>query len=149
MDYQAQLASPLRAVFAQLADPARLGEWLCEVITAPAAPPPGSIGQAFALTIRLDAAQTDAAGELTAYEPPWLAGYRLVAGPRTYLLRVTCTARDGGTQICVHQACDGPPLTVDLDRLQQALAARAPAPPPGRSSPAPISQASLPGRKDT
>jgi hypothetical protein len=149
MDYQAQLASPVRAVFARLAAPARLGEWLREVITAPAAPPPGSIGEAFPLTLRIDAAEADAAGELTAYEPPWLVGYRLAAGPRTYLLRATCTARDGGTQIHVHQASDGPPLTVDLYQLQQALAAPAPPPPPGRSLPARTSEANGPGRKET
>ena len=136
MDYQAQLASPVRAVFARMAAPARLGEWLREVITAPAAPlTPGSIGEAFTLTLRLDAAEAGAAGELTAYEPPWLVGYRLAAGPRTYLLRATCTAYDGGTQIHVHQACDGAPLTVDLYRLQLALAA--PAPPGGSLRPAP------------
>ncbi len=88
-----------------------------------------------------------AAGELTAYEPPWLVGYRLAAGPRTYLLRATCTTRDGGTQIHVHQASDGPPLTVDLYQLQQALAASAPA--PGESSPDRTSEASRPARKET
>lgn len=135
MDYQAQLASPVRDVFARLAAPSRLGEWLGEVITAPAAPPLGSIGEPFALTIRIDAAETGAAGEMTAYEPPWLVGYRLIAGPRTYLLRVTCTARDGGTQIRVHQASDAAPLTVDLHRLKLTLAT--PAPPPGPVAPAP------------
>jgi hypothetical protein len=150
MDYQAQLASPVRAVFARLAAPARLGEWLREVITAPAVPPPpGSIGEAFTLTLRIDAAEADAAGELTAYEPPWLVGYRLAAGPRTYLLRATCTTRDGGTQLRVHQASDGPPLTVDLYQLQQALATPAPAPPPGGPVPARTSQASRPARKET
>lgn len=131
MDYQAQVASPVGAVFARLAAPARLGEWLREVVNTPGAPPPGSIGQPFALRVRIDAAETDAAGELTAFEPPWLVGYRLVAGSRTYLLRATCTARDGGTQVHVHQASDGAPLTVDLYRLELALAASAPAPPGG------------------
>lgn len=136
MDYQAQVASPVSAVFARLASPARLGEWLREVVTAPTTPPTGSIGEPFALTVRIDAAETDVAAELTAFEPPWLVGYRLVAGSRTYLLRATCTAHDGGTRIHVHQASDGAPLTVDLYRLKLALAASTPAPPPGGSVPA-------------
>lgn len=136
MDYQAQVDSPVGDVFARLAAPARLGEWVREVVTAPTAPPPGSVGEPFALTVRIDAAEVGAAGELTAFEPPWLVGYRLVAGLRTYLLRATCTARDGGTRICVHQASDEAPLTVDLYRLKLALAASAAAPPPGESAPA-------------
>ena len=127
MDYHAQLASPVRTVFARLAAPARLGEWLREVVISPAAPPPsGTIGEPFALTVRIDAAETDATAELTVFEPPWLVGYRLAAGSRTYLLRATCTAHDGGTRIHVHQASDGAPLTVDLDRLKLALAGRKP-----------------------
>lgn len=131
MDYQAQVASPVRTVFARLASPARLGEWLREVVTAPSAPLPGSVGEPFALRVRIDDSETDAAAELTAFEPPWLVGYRLVAGSRTYLLRATCTAHDGGTRIHVHQASDGAPLTVDLYRLKLALTASDPAPPGG------------------
>jgi hypothetical protein len=127
MEYQAQLDCPVRAVFARMADPARLGEWLREVVTGPATPP-DRLEAPFPLTIHADVAETGAVGEITAYEPPWLVGYRLVAGPRSCLLRVTCTAHDGGTQVHVHQACDGAPLTVDLYRLQLALAASTSAP---------------------
>jgi hypothetical protein len=140
VDYQSQVDSPVRAVFARLAAPSRLGEWLGEVVTVPDIPPPGSIGEPFALMIRIDAAETGGAGEMTAYELPWLAGYRPIAGPRTCLLRAPCTTRDGGTQIRVHQASGSAPLTVDLHQLKLALATPAsPHPPaPGRPAARPL-----------
>src|ERR1700743_1075083 len=94
MEYQAQLACPVRAVFARLAEPARLGDWLREVVAGPVTPP-GRPEAPFPLTIHADVADTGAVGEITAYEPPWLVGYR--RGPRpppprtTAVPRSTCT----------------------------------------------------------
>jgi hypothetical protein len=122
MDCYATLAGPVQAVFTYLASPARLGDWLPEVAGLPTGPRlPDEVGAVFPLTVRTAAAEVTASGEVTAFEPPWLVGYRLSAGPRTVLLRATCAACDEGTRIHLHQAGDLP-LAVDLDRLQQALA---------------------------
>jgi hypothetical protein len=141
MDCYATLASPVQAVFAHLASPARLGDWLPEVAPGPDAPAlPGELGGLFPLTVRADAGEVDATGEVTAFEPPWLVGYRLSAGPRTLWLRVTCAAGDGGTRIHLHQSGDAP-LAVNLNGLQQALAASgSPAPGDGHG-PAPAAAA--------
>ena len=120
MDLHATLASPLRAVFARLADPSRLGDWLPEV-TAVEAGPPGAVGAGFPLTIWVGEKEVAGTGEVTAFEPPWLAGYRLFAGGRVYGLRITCAAHDGGTRVHVRQSGDGPPLAVDLARLARAI----------------------------
>jgi Polyketide cyclase / dehydrase and lipid transport len=129
MDCYATLASPVQAVFAHLASPARPGDWLPEVAAGPEAPAlPGELGGLFPLTVRAHAGPVNATGEVTAFEPPWLVGYRLSAGHRTLWLRVTCTAADEGTRIHLHQSGDAP-LAVSLNGLQQALAASAfPAP---------------------
>ncbi len=130
MDCYATLAGPVQAVFAHLASPARLGDWLPEVAPGPDAPAlPGGLGGLFPLTVRADADEVDATGEVTAFEPPWLVGYRLSAGPRTLWLRVTCAAGDAGTRIHLHQS-GAAPLAVNLNGLQQALAASA-SPAPG------------------
>ena len=134
MDLYARLASPVEVVFGHFADPSRLGEWLREIVDAPASlDSPLGVGAAFPLGMRLDGFGIAGSGEMIAFEPPWLVGYRLFAGSRTFALRITCTARDGGAQIQVHQSGDAAPLTVDLGRLEVTLA-RSPA---GRS-PAPL-----------
>lgn len=122
MDLYARLASPVEAVFGYLADPARLEDWLHEVVSAPADPEalPG-IGAAFPLAMRLDGICIPGSGEMIAFEPPWLVGYRLFAGAQTFGVRITCTADAGGARIRVHQPDHAVPLAVDLARLELAL----------------------------
>jgi len=132
MDFYATLATPVGPAFGHLADPSRLGDWLPEVVAAAAGPrSPGSAIADFPLTVRVDEVQVDATGEVTAFEPPWLVGYRLFIGSRAHVLQVTCTAQADGTRIHVHQPDDAAPLIIDLARLTQALAAAYP-PRPGQ-----------------
>lgn len=127
MDLYATFPSPVKTVFGHLAEPARLGDWLPEVVAAVADPGrPGGTGADFPLTVRVDGVQVAASGEVTAFEPPWLVGYRLFIGSRTHGLRVTCTAQADGTRIHVHQPDDAAPLTIDLVRLARALAGACP-----------------------
>jgi len=121
MDLYATFPRPVKAVFGHLADPSRLGDWLPEISAADAGP--SGTGADFPLTVHVDGSTVAASGEMTAFEPPWLVGYRLFIGARTHGLRVTCTAHDGGTRIHVHQHDAATPLTVDLARLTRALAA--------------------------
>lgn len=119
MDLYARLASPVEAVFGHLADPSRLGDWVHEVVGTPASlDSPSGVGATFPLGMRLDGFGVAGSGEMIAFEPPWLVGYRLFAGARTFGLRITCTARDGGVQIRVHQSGDDAPLTVNLGQLE-------------------------------
>jgi hypothetical protein len=118
MSWQATVRSPVRVTFAHLADPSRLGDWLPEV-TGPVAPP-AATGEVFALTVGTGQRAVAAGGELTAFEPPWLAGYRLFIGSWVVTLRVTCTACAVGTQVRLHQSGDIT-LAVDLDRLANVL----------------------------
>ena len=120
MDLYATFRSPVKAVFGHLADPSRLGDWLPE-ITAVGPGPFDGTGADFPLTVHVDGIEVAASGEVTAFEPPWLIGYRLFIGSRTHGLRVTCTAQDGGTRIHVHQRDEAAPLTIDLARLTRAL----------------------------
>lgn len=123
------LPRPVQAVFGHVADPARLADWLPQVAAASAGP--GSrcgAGAEFRVTLQADGAQFAATGEVTAYEPPWLVGYRMLAGGRTASIRVTCTTQPGGTRIHIHQPDGVPPLTVDLARLIRALGSGRPAP---------------------
>jgi hypothetical protein len=120
MDLYATFPSPVKAVFGHLADPSRLGDWLPDISTADAGPPDGT-GADFPFTVHLDGTELPASGEVTAFEPPWLVGYRLFIGPRTHGLRVTCTAQDGGTRVHVHQPDHAAPLIIDLARLTRAL----------------------------
>ena len=124
MDLYATFPSPVKAVFGHLADPSRLGDWLPEV-TAADPGPSGGTGADFPLTMHIDGIEVAASGEVTAFEPPWLVGYRLFIGSRTHGLRITCTAHDGGTRVHVHQRDEAAPLTIDLARLTRALAAAA------------------------
>ncbi|MGH3154120.1 MAG: SRPBCC family protein [Streptosporangiaceae bacterium] len=120
MDLYATLLAPVDEVFARLGDPGRLGDWLPEVSVAGPASPAGDDAD-FTVTIAVDGARATGAGEVTASEPPWLAGYRLFAGERVYGLRVTCAADRGGTRVHIHQSGDGPSLTIDLARLARAI----------------------------
>jgi uncharacterized protein YndB with AHSA1/START domain len=129
MDHDAVLAHPIRRVFGHLADPARLGDWL----PAATAIHPGDGAATFTLQLSPGPAQATAAGELIGYEPPWQLAYRLLAGPDTHVLRITCTTTGAGTRVHVRQAGPAAPLAVDLARLGQALTTR---PRPGTPSPA-------------
>jgi Polyketide cyclase / dehydrase and lipid transport len=122
MDLYATFGSPVKAVFGHLADPSRLSDWLPDI----SATDPGRVdgtGADFPLTVHVDGIEVAGSGEVTAFEPPWLIGYRLFIGSRTHGLRVTCTAQAGGTQIHVHQPDNGAALTIDLARLSRALSA--------------------------
>jgi hypothetical protein len=131
MDLYATFPSPVKAVFGHLADPSRLGDWLPDISAAGPGPSDGT-GADFPLTAHVDGIEVAASGEVTAFEPPWLVGYRLFIGSRTHGLRVTCTAQNGGTRIHVHQRDEAAPLTIDLARLTRVLGAAA-GQPPGRT----------------
>jgi uncharacterized protein YndB with AHSA1/START domain len=124
MDLYATFPRPVTTVFGHLADPAHLSDWLPE-ISAVDPGPSGGTGADFPLTAHVDGAEVAASGEVTAFEPPWLVGYRLFIGSRTHGLRVTCTAHDGGTRVHVHQRDGATALTIDLARLTRALGAAA------------------------
>lgn len=136
MDLYAALASPVQVVFWHLADPSRLSDWLVDVAHAAADPVPVETGTAFALTVRLGTVEVAATGEITAFEPPWLVGYRLFAGSRTLGLRVTCSALAGMARLHVHQPDEDMPLTVDLAGLERALGSPPQPPAQGESTPA-------------
>lgn len=123
MDLDATLPQPLEQVFARLAAPLQLGDWLPEVRRVEATPALLlGLGAVFTLTLRTDGRECVVSGEMIAYEPPWLAAFRLLAGERTHLLRLTCSACADGTRVQIHQADAESPLRVDLDRLARALA---------------------------
>jgi len=124
MDLYATLPSAVKAVFGHLSDPSRLGDWLPDV-SASGPGPSGGTGADFPLTVHIDGIEVAANGEVTAFEPPWLIGYRLFIGSRTHGLRVTCAAEADGTRIHVHQADHATPLTIDLARLTRAIGAAA------------------------
>jgi len=124
VDLYATFPSPVKTVFGHLADPSRLSDWLPE-ISAVGPGPSGGTGVEFPVTAHVDGIETAASGEVTAFEPPWLVGYRLFVGSRTHGLRVTCTAYDGGTRVHIHQRDGAAPLTIDLARLSRALGAAA------------------------
>jgi uncharacterized protein YndB with AHSA1/START domain len=124
MDLYATFPRPVEAVFGHLADPSRLGDWLPDVSAVDTEPLNGT-GADFPLTVHVDGTEVAASGEETAFEPPWLVGYRLFVGSRVHGIRVTCTAEAGGTRIHVHQPDDGDALTIDLSRLTRALNAAA------------------------
>jgi hypothetical protein len=117
------LTRSLAAVFELLAAPLRLGDWLPELIAVEAAAGEAGAGEAgeagtvFGLRLRLDGREVPGSGEVIAYEPPWCVAYRLVAGSRTYVVRLTCVNVDGATRVSVHQASSTPPLSVDFSLL--------------------------------
>lgn len=127
MDVDATLAQPIAVVFAHLAAPAHLGDWLTDVQGAPvevASAPPLDGSAVFGLGLRADGGVRAATGELIAYEPPWLVCYRLCVGEDTHIVRLACTASAGGTHLRIHQGGTPRPLALDLERLRQALTAR-------------------------
>jgi len=124
MDHSMTVPYPLTAVFEHLAAPARLGDWLSEVVRVEAeAASLLGIGAAFGLTLRQSGSESAARGEMIAFEPPWLAAFGLFIGELTHVLRLTCCTCDGGTRLQVHQDRGDSPLTIDLTRLEQALLA--------------------------
>lgn len=120
MDLCATFPRPVQAVFGRQADPFGLSDWLPDV-SAVGPGPPGETDGDFSLTVLADGIEVAASGEVTAFEPPWLAGYRLFIASSVHGIRVTCTAQAGGTRIQVHQPGAAAPLTIDLDRLTRAL----------------------------
>jgi hypothetical protein len=136
MNWQTTVCSPVWVTFGHLADPSRLGDWLPEV-TGPTAPGP-TAPETFTLTVVLGAdadvhgradvgrvpagagRAVTAAGELTAFEPPWLVAYRLFIGRRAVTLRVTCSADAGNTDVQLHQG-GSIRLAVDFGRLAHVL----------------------------
>jgi hypothetical protein len=132
MDHDAKLAHPLALVFGHLATPARLGDWLPDVVAVQAGPAPSAgIEEEFTLRLRRGDREIPGTGELIGYEPPWSAAYRLAAGSATYVLRLTCTASGHATRVSIRQAGQAAYLTVDLARLQQILASPGQAGGPG------------------
>jgi hypothetical protein len=118
MNHEVMLTQPLAAVFDHLAAPSRLADWLPEVAGVQAdAGQPAGIGVTFGLRLRHGDGDIGGSGELIGYEPPWSLAYRLVAGPHTHVLRLTCVSSDDGTRLRVRQADGGVPLAVDLGRL--------------------------------
>jgi uncharacterized protein YndB with AHSA1/START domain len=116
MDQYVTLDRPLATVFADLATPARLGDWLTEVIHVNTEPAVVGVGAALTLTMREGGTVGVVDGEVIGYEPPWLIAYRIfLTQPR--VLRFTCSASDGATRVHVHQSDDAAPLTIDLSGL--------------------------------
>jgi hypothetical protein len=110
-------------VFGHLATPARLAEWLPGVVAVHAdTMAPVGIGTQFTLRIRHNDREISGTGELIGYEPPWSAAYRLITGPVTHVLRLTCTAIGGATRVHIRQASSPAHLAVDLASLRQLLA---------------------------
>jgi uncharacterized protein YndB with AHSA1/START domain len=117
MDHYAMLPRPVATVFADLARPARLCDWLAEVVQVDADPAATiGVGTPLALTVLEGGTVRVVDGEVVGYEPPWLIAYRIFL-TQPQVLRLTCTASDGGTRVHVHQSDDPTPLTVDLTRL--------------------------------
>jgi uncharacterized protein YndB with AHSA1/START domain len=124
MDLYATLAQPLAAVFHHMAAPEHLGDWLVEVVGVEAgmAWQPG-VGAEFALTLCADGRAVAATGEVVAYEPPWLAAYRICVGGHSHVVRIACTVSGGATHLHVHQGDGNAPLAVNLARLARSITA--------------------------
>jgi uncharacterized protein YndB with AHSA1/START domain len=128
MDDDITVAWPLAVVFGLLATPARLAEWLPGVVAVHAdTTAPAGLGTQFALRIRDGDREIPGTGELIGYEPPWSAAYRLITGPVTQVLRLTCTAIDGATRVHIRQAGGPAQLSVDPASLRRFLAGAHPA----------------------
>jgi uncharacterized protein YndB with AHSA1/START domain len=119
MDHYATLARPVAAVFADLATPARLCDWLAEVVqvSTDSAAIIG-VGTALSLTVLEGGTVRVVDGDVIGYEHPRLVAYRIFL-PQPRVLRLTCTASEGATRIHVHQSDDPAPLTVDLTQLTE------------------------------
>jgi uncharacterized protein YndB with AHSA1/START domain len=113
VDWHVVLAGPVEAVFACLADPSRLGDWLPGLTGPPAGPAvQAELGATVTVTIDGPGGPQAAIVEMTAFEPPWLVGYRLLIGARTLTLRVACTMQAGQTKVHVRQSGDAAPLAL-------------------------------------
>ena len=122
MDSDATLEFSLGAVFGHVSRPGRLGDWLPQAARVKVGRGPVDVGHRFSLQLVLEGDEMQASGELIAYEPPWSVAYRLLAGQRAHVLRVTCSAAGENTSVHVHQHEVGAPLAVDFGRLHDALA---------------------------
>ncbi len=121
MDHSITLAHPLTMVFAHLASPLRLSDWLTDVQCVEELQDTcGETGATFELTLQVDGRLSPARAEIIAYEPPAAVSYRLFVGLCIHVVRVICTARSGWTCVEVHRNYAA--LTLDLDRLKQAVA---------------------------
>jgi hypothetical protein len=127
MNCQAIVHRPIEVTFGHLANPLQMGDWLPEITGL--GDPLDDARETFRLTIALGAIHQERAGtggsataegELTAFEPPWLVGYRLFIGRQIVALRITCTAHTGATHVRLHQSGDIE-LAVDLSRLAHLL----------------------------
>jgi uncharacterized protein YndB with AHSA1/START domain len=116
VDWNVVLARPVEEVFAILADPARLSEWL-PGLTPQSSGVQAELGATVTVTIDGPDGAEAAIAEMTAFEPPWLVSYRLLIGSRTLTLRVTCTAQADQTRLHVRQSGDAAPLAPDFNRL--------------------------------
>lgn len=120
-DVETMMARPIAVVFDHLAAPEHLGDWLpavAGVVTGSAWRP--GVGAEFTLTLREDGAAVAAMGDVVAYEPPWQVAYRLCVGPCQHVIRITCTARAGGTGVRVRQGGSGRTLAVAVRGLAPA-----------------------------
>jgi len=120
VDHTVTVSRALPAVFAVLADPNRLSDWIIEAADVSRDGPldrPVTLEESF----RLRLGDRDATGEIIGHEPPWYVAFRLAAAHTSPVLRLSCTARaDGVTQVHIHQA-DSVGVTVDLPGLHRAL----------------------------
>lgn len=122
MESDATLEFTLGAVFGHLSKPVRLGDWLPQAGGIKVGRGHVDVGHRFSLRLVLDGHEVQARGELIAYEPPSSVAYRLLAGQRAHVLRVTCSAAGENTSVHVHQQDVGASLAVDFGRLRHALA---------------------------
>jgi uncharacterized protein YndB with AHSA1/START domain len=110
VDWNVVLARPVEEVFAILADPARLSEWL-PGLTCESSGVQAELGATATVIVDGPNGPEAAIAEMTAFEPPWLVSYRLLIGARTLTLRVTCTAQADQTRLHIRQSGDAAPLT--------------------------------------
>jgi uncharacterized protein YndB with AHSA1/START domain len=115
VDWHVVLAGRVEEVFACLADPSRLGDWLPGLTGPPASPAvQAELGTTVTVTIDGPGGPQAAIVEMTAFEPPWLVGYRLLVGAQTLTLRVTCAMQADQTHLHVRQSGDAAPLALDF-----------------------------------
>jgi uncharacterized protein YndB with AHSA1/START domain len=125
MDCELTMAIPLAAVFAHVATPSLLGDWLTDVVWVESMPSlPLGIGFHFLVSVQRDGRLHSGTGEVIAYEPPATIAYRITARPHMHVVRLSCAASSADTRLRIHQV-SAAPLAVDLSRLEQALARRA------------------------
>ncbi len=114
MDHYATLSLPAESVFAHVANPIRLGDWLPQIVHVDAEPSAIGIGFTFTVTMRTRQGDREMEAEIAAHEPSWLIAYRLMTPGKPVLIRVTCTTNADGTHVRVHQTEGVEPLLIDL-----------------------------------